>query len=398
MRVLLLSMPDSFEHTPALTMRMPNGALASLAGNAGPEHDVAIADLILVQDRVLPTVERLMREHDPDVVGLSVMTFQRRTALRLIRQDPRDQAVRDRRRRRLRPEPGVRGVRGAVERRRLRRPRRRRADVPRAAARAVARGDRTRRRVGIPGLCVPRGAGRPDSRTRRRGPVSRLDDGDLELPESRRARAVRLHLPRPPDRHRRNLARLHLRLQLLLDHRDARAQLPHLRLHARAGRHRRRAAPRRARDLPGRRQHHAERRAVRGAVPGDRRRRPERHPLHRAGDDLVDREPRRRAGAADAEGGLSLRLPRHRERPRRGPRVPARVGQERAARRRTAGRQRDASRRSTRCTAPASPSSAASSSATPTTRARRSRRTSRSRSATSTGPTSSTRRRIRGRR
>src|SRR5688572_20079374 len=28
MRVLLLSMPDSFEHTPALTMRMPNGALA----------------------------------------------------------------------------------------------------------------------------------------------------------------------------------------------------------------------------------------------------------------------------------------------------------------------------------------------------------------------------------
>ena len=85
MRVLLLSMPDSFEHTPALTMRMPNGALASLAGNAGPGHDVAIADLILVQDAVVPTVERLMRAHDPDVVGLSIMTFQRRTALRLVR-------------------------------------------------------------------------------------------------------------------------------------------------------------------------------------------------------------------------------------------------------------------------------------------------------------------------
>src|SRR3954471_14497166 len=85
MRVLLLSMPDSFEHTPALTMRMPNGALASLAGNAGPEHHVAVADLILVQHAVVPTVERLMREHDPEVVGLSVMTFQRRTALRLIR-------------------------------------------------------------------------------------------------------------------------------------------------------------------------------------------------------------------------------------------------------------------------------------------------------------------------
>jgi radical SAM superfamily enzyme YgiQ (UPF0313 family) len=85
MNVLLLSMPDSFEHTPALTMRMPNGALASIAGNAGPGHEIAIADLILVQDRVVPTVERLMRERDPDVVGLSIMTFQRRTALRLVR-------------------------------------------------------------------------------------------------------------------------------------------------------------------------------------------------------------------------------------------------------------------------------------------------------------------------
>jgi len=28
MNVLLFSMPDSFEHTPSLTMRMPNGALA----------------------------------------------------------------------------------------------------------------------------------------------------------------------------------------------------------------------------------------------------------------------------------------------------------------------------------------------------------------------------------
>ena len=85
MRVLLLSMPDSFEHTPPLTMRMPNGALASLAGNAGAAHEVAVADLILAQDSVVPVVERLVRRHDPDVVGLSVMTFQRRTALRLTR-------------------------------------------------------------------------------------------------------------------------------------------------------------------------------------------------------------------------------------------------------------------------------------------------------------------------
>src|SRR5262245_42879168 len=85
MRILLLSMPDSFEHTPTLTMRMPNGALASIAGNVDRHHQVAIADLVLVQRQVRQTVERLMREIDPDLVGLSVMTFQRRTALALVR-------------------------------------------------------------------------------------------------------------------------------------------------------------------------------------------------------------------------------------------------------------------------------------------------------------------------
>ena len=80
MNVLLFSMPDSFEHTPPLAMRMPNGALASLAGNVDPHHRVAIADLVLVQSHVPQTVERLVREIAPDVVGLSVMTFQRHTA------------------------------------------------------------------------------------------------------------------------------------------------------------------------------------------------------------------------------------------------------------------------------------------------------------------------------
>jgi radical SAM superfamily enzyme YgiQ (UPF0313 family) len=83
--VLLLSMPDSFEHTPSLAMRMPNGALSSIAGNVDRHHAVAIADLILVQRSVRPTIERLIRDLEPDLVGLSVMTFQRRTALEIIR-------------------------------------------------------------------------------------------------------------------------------------------------------------------------------------------------------------------------------------------------------------------------------------------------------------------------
>ena len=84
MNVLLLSMPDSFEHMPSLVIRMPNGALTSLAGNVDPQHRVAVADLVLVQNKVRQTVERLVREFSPDVVGLSVMTFQRKTAKKII--------------------------------------------------------------------------------------------------------------------------------------------------------------------------------------------------------------------------------------------------------------------------------------------------------------------------
>ena len=84
MKILLFSMPDSFEHTAAVTMRMPNGALASLAGNVDPHHTVAIADLILVQRSVRSTIERLVTTIEPDVVGLSIMTFQRHTARSVI--------------------------------------------------------------------------------------------------------------------------------------------------------------------------------------------------------------------------------------------------------------------------------------------------------------------------
>ncbi|PYV43972.1 MAG: B12-binding domain-containing radical SAM protein [Acidobacteria bacterium] len=84
MNVLLLSMPDSFEHMPTVGIRMPNGALTSLAGNVDPHHRIAVADLILVQRRVRETVERLLKELNPDMVGLSVMTFQRKTAKKII--------------------------------------------------------------------------------------------------------------------------------------------------------------------------------------------------------------------------------------------------------------------------------------------------------------------------
>jgi len=84
MNVLLLSMPDTFEHMPPGAVRMPNGALASLAGNVDLHHRVAIADLILCLDSVREAVTQLIREHNPEIIGLSVMTFQRRTAGRIV--------------------------------------------------------------------------------------------------------------------------------------------------------------------------------------------------------------------------------------------------------------------------------------------------------------------------
>jgi anaerobic magnesium-protoporphyrin IX monomethyl ester cyclase len=84
MNILLLSMPDSFEHMPAVAIRMPNGALTSLAGNIDSHHNIAVADLILVQDRVRQTVKQLVEKCQPDIVGLSIMTFQRKTAMKII--------------------------------------------------------------------------------------------------------------------------------------------------------------------------------------------------------------------------------------------------------------------------------------------------------------------------
>ncbi|HEX9119042.1 MAG TPA: radical SAM protein [Terriglobales bacterium] len=77
-------MPDYFEHMAPVAIRMPNGALTSLAGNVDDHHRVAVADLILCHRQVRETIHRLLSEFDPEVVGLSVMTFQRRTAQRII--------------------------------------------------------------------------------------------------------------------------------------------------------------------------------------------------------------------------------------------------------------------------------------------------------------------------
>ena len=47
-------------------------------------HAVRIADLVLVQRRVPETITALVAARRPDVVGLSIMTFQRHTARKVV--------------------------------------------------------------------------------------------------------------------------------------------------------------------------------------------------------------------------------------------------------------------------------------------------------------------------
>ena len=49
-----------------------------------PTMESAAADFLLVQNQDPGDRQRLLEEHEPDVVGLSVMTFQRKTAKGII--------------------------------------------------------------------------------------------------------------------------------------------------------------------------------------------------------------------------------------------------------------------------------------------------------------------------
>ena len=113
-------------------------------------------------------------------------------------------------------------------------------DVPRAAPRDRAADAAVGRRRPLVSRRrrVPRNAAAADRAARRRRRSGR---------PTARARVLSGYtLDGPAGRRRRNLARLHVRLQLLLDHRDARPQLPPLPDRARDRRHPRRARARRA--------------------------------------------------------------------------------------------------------------------------------------------------------
>ncbi|MGA9755240.1 MAG: radical SAM protein [Desulfobaccales bacterium] len=83
MRILLLAMPDTVDFIDA-TARIPNLGLVSLAGNL-PDHEVKVMDLVLYKPNIRKAVEASLATFRPQLVGLSAMTFQYDTLLRVAR-------------------------------------------------------------------------------------------------------------------------------------------------------------------------------------------------------------------------------------------------------------------------------------------------------------------------
>ncbi len=83
MKILLISMPDTADFIDN-AIRLPNLSLVSLAGNL-LGHDVTVLDLVLYKPHVRKILEDTLNSFQPEVVGLSAMTFQFETLLRVAR-------------------------------------------------------------------------------------------------------------------------------------------------------------------------------------------------------------------------------------------------------------------------------------------------------------------------
>lgn len=86
MKIVLISMPDIaavIMHEAAF--HMPNLGIASLGANIDEGHDVYIIDLIRKRRNVRGYLQRTLRKISPDIVGLSSMTWQFGTCLKLTR-------------------------------------------------------------------------------------------------------------------------------------------------------------------------------------------------------------------------------------------------------------------------------------------------------------------------
>jgi len=84
-RSLIFAMPDkliSFNNVTAI----PNLGISSIAGNVDVSIcDIKVADLVLIKHKLEEYVFNLLNEYSPDIVGLSCMSFQYHSAVKLAK-------------------------------------------------------------------------------------------------------------------------------------------------------------------------------------------------------------------------------------------------------------------------------------------------------------------------
>ena len=86
MKVILISMPDVVPiiiHDKAI--HIPNHGIACVGGNVDDRHEVYLIDLVRKRRNILSYLTKHLKRLRPDLIGLSAMTWQFDTCLRLIR-------------------------------------------------------------------------------------------------------------------------------------------------------------------------------------------------------------------------------------------------------------------------------------------------------------------------
>jgi anaerobic magnesium-protoporphyrin IX monomethyl ester cyclase len=83
MRILLIAMPDTVSALDAV-MRIPNLGLCSLAGNL-EGHTVKVLDLVFHPHHIRSYLESVLRDFQPEIVGLSAMSHQYASACQVSR-------------------------------------------------------------------------------------------------------------------------------------------------------------------------------------------------------------------------------------------------------------------------------------------------------------------------
>ena len=82
MKILLLAMPDAANNFHRI-IKVPNLGLCSIAAHLS-EHEVRIVDLVLVHRNIRSWLQSLLAEFQPELIGISSMSFQYQSALTVM--------------------------------------------------------------------------------------------------------------------------------------------------------------------------------------------------------------------------------------------------------------------------------------------------------------------------